>query len=67
MFDMPMMSNFPRLCVDDTQMSEVRDWEVGNTYMLKIKVKMTKKEVDTDIDGTDTDGEFDILSYEVVD
>lgn len=67
MFEMPMTSNFPQLCVDDTVMPEIKGWEVGKTYMLKIKVKMTKKEVDTDIDGTDTDADFDILSYEVTD
>lgn len=66
MMDMPMMSMFPRLCVDNEQMPEIDSWEVGKTYKLMVEVKMTSYEKEVDIKkGESSDADFDIMSYKV--
>lgn len=66
MMDMPMMSMFPHLCVDNKQMSEINSWEVGKTYKLTVEVKMTSYEQEIDIKkGESSHADFDIVSYKV--
>ncbi len=38
----PMDSNFPpSLCLDSRQLPEVKDWKVGQTYEVSLKIKQT--------------------------
>lgn len=58
--DYPEMPQYPRIYVDSKQMSEIGDWEVGETYELKVKIKMTgKTETENRVDGN-----FDVIAYE---
>ena len=59
----------PTLYLDSKQVSEIRDWEVGEEYTLVIKVKQTgKNENDKEKDGkvNSVRADFDIVGYKVL-
>ena len=55
---------YPNLSLESEKMPEIKDWKVGETYMLCISVKMTSK---TDNKEGETYGSFDILEAGVED
>jgi len=65
MLDSPMTSMFPSFYVNGVQMSEIDSWEVGEEYMLKVKVSMKNYNSYMDMKGTHSDGTIEVMSYEI--
>jgi len=55
---------YPSFGVNDKQMPEIKKWEVGKTYILKVKVKMISFSEYEDSKRSSVSGHFDILNYE---
>ncbi len=55
----------PQFFADDSQIPEIKDWEVGGRYKLVIEVEQrSKSKVHTSVGDKDTiDGRFDIVAY----
>lgn len=54
----------PSFSLNDKQVPEIADWEVGEEYQIVVNVKMTRKEEYKD---NNVSGGFDITGYKVVD
>ncbi len=50
----------PSFSLNDKQVSEIKDWDVGETYQLCIEVSMTSKQEYKD---GGVSGGFDIIAY----
>lgn len=50
----------PSLNLNDSQVSEIKDWDVGETYQMVVDIKMTNKSEDKD--GT-INASFEVTGY----
>ena len=66
MLDMPTMSDFPTFYVDGEQMPEIKKWEVGKTYELKVKVRVSSYNENVTIDSEHCSSELAVEAYEVL-
>lgn len=53
----------PRFDVTDNQMSEIKEWEVGEKYLMVVEVRQTSK---TAREGQPVRAEFDIVRYKAL-
>ena len=65
MIDMPMTSSFPMFYVSGEQMPEIKEWEVGKVYELKVKVRVSSYNENVTIDSEHCSSELVVESYEV--
>ena len=65
MLDCPMSSTSPTFYVCDEQMPEIADWETGEEHTIKIKIRMQRKNVMSNLDSENIDATMEMLSYEV--
>ncbi len=63
--DRPMSSQFPTFYIDDKQMPEIVDWENGEEYLIKAKVRIQRKTTISDLDSETVDATIEMLSYEL--
>ena len=67
-FDMPVTESDvpsfpPSFHVSDTQIPEVKKWEVGKNYYMVVEVRQTEKE---DREGEPVRASFDIVKYKAL-
>ena len=53
---------FPHLHLNSKRFPPVKDWKVGETYTIKIKIRQTSMTMERD---KSVEGDFDILEAEV--
>ncbi len=54
----------PSLSLNDKQVPEIKDWQVGETYTIVLEIKMVSMSA---YDKSGTSGSFDIIKYKVMD
>lgn len=62
----PADTRYPITHVDDKQMPEINDWQVGKEYTIKMKVRMRSFDRSETIDTTHANACLDLLEYEPV-
>lgn len=67
-FDMPVAESDvpsypPNFRVSDTQIPEIKKWEVGENYYIVFKVRQTEKE---DREGEPVRASFDVVAYKPI-
>lgn len=53
----------PMICFDESELKEVKNFEVGKSYEVKLKIKMVSKEEDLE-EGIE--GEFEVQKVSVI-
>ncbi len=62
--DMPMMDSYPpTVHLNDTQVPEIKDWDVGETYQIVMDVKQTSKSEDK---NGNVNSSFEVVGYKPV-
>lgn len=65
--DGPIDISFPNFYVSNEQMKEIDNWELGETYEIKVKIKMRDYHSTMTLDGEVKSGaSFDMTHYDVV-
>lgn len=59
---MPERVHFPSIHLNQKQLPEIKDWEVGKNYEIALKVRQTSKRED---DDKKISGSFDIVGIKV--
>ena len=57
----PMHSKYPMFHVTAEQMPEIKKWEVGKVYSLRVKVKQVSY---NEFEGQPPRAEFEIMEYQ---
>lgn len=57
---------FPYLTLNSKQISELKDWEVGETYQIILEIKQKSKSESETKDLSVINSTFDITAYKVI-
>lgn len=63
--DMPMRM-LPSLHVNDKEVPEIADWEVGRKYLLAIKVKQVSKDISEHSEQKSVHARLELVAYNVL-